>query len=55
MQLPLAWNERAGVAWKVELPGWGASTPAISNGAMFVTSQDGDKLLLLRVDPKSGA
>ncbi|MEX2186332.1 MAG: PQQ-binding-like beta-propeller repeat protein [Pirellulales bacterium] len=54
MRLPLAWSDRAGIAWKVELPGWGASTPAISHGAMFVTSQDGDKLLLLRVDSKTG-
>ncbi len=53
-RLPLAWNDRAGIAWKVELPGWGTSTPAISNGAMFVTSQDKDKLLLLRVDLKTG-
>ena len=53
-RLPLAWNDRAGVAWKAELPGWGASTPILSAGAMFVTSQDDDKLLLLRVDPKNG-
>lgn len=53
--LPLAWNDRAGLAWKAELPGWGTSTPILSAGAMFVTSQDGDKLLLLRLDPKTGA
>lgn len=53
--LPLAWNDRAGVQWKVELPGAGTSTPAIALGAIFISSQDGDKLLLTRVDQKTGA
>jgi outer membrane protein assembly factor BamB len=51
---PLAWTDRAGIAWKAELPGWGTSTPILSGGAMFVTSQDSGNLLLLRVDPKTG-
>ena len=52
--LPLVWSENRGLAWKVELPGWGASTPAVWNDAIFVTSQDDDKLLVMRLDRASG-
>lgn len=53
-RLPLAWSEARGIAWKVELPGWGDSTPAVWDDAIFVTTQDDDKLLLLRLDRASG-
>ena len=53
--LALSWNEKSNVAWKVAIPGLGASTPAIWNDNVFVTSQDGDKLLLLALDKKTGA
>ncbi|HXT61323.1 MAG TPA: PQQ-binding-like beta-propeller repeat protein [Pirellulales bacterium] len=53
--LPLVWNEGRGLAWKIELPGWGASTPAIWSDAIFVTTQQDDKLLLLRLDRAKGA
>lgn len=52
--LPIAWNMRSGVKWKTPLPGEGASTPAIWEGAIFVTSHEGDKLLLLKLDRPSG-
>lgn len=52
--LPLVWSENRGLAWKVELPGWGASTPAVWNDAIFVTSQDDDKLLVMRLDRADG-
>ena len=52
--LPLFWTEGSGVAWKVELPGEGASTPAIWDDAVFVTAQQDDKLLLLRLDKATG-
>lgn len=52
--LPLVWSENRGLAWKVELPGWGASTPAVWNDAMFVTAQEDDKLLLMRLETKKG-
>ncbi len=52
--LPLYWSERAGVQWKVALPGEGASTPAIWDNAIFVTAQQGDQLLLLRLDKDTG-
>jgi outer membrane protein assembly factor BamB len=52
--LPLVWNDDRGIAWKVELPGWGNSTPAIWRGDLFVTTQDEDRLLLLRLAKKTG-
>ncbi len=53
-RLPLNWNEQRGIAWKVELPGWGDSTPAIWQDALFVTTQDDHKLLLLRLRRDNG-
>lgn len=52
--LPIAWNEHRGIQWKCPLPGWGASTPVIWNDAVFVTSHAGERLLLLRIDRKTG-
>src|SRR4051812_20411396 len=51
--LPLKWNETENVAWKCPLPE-GASTPAIWGDAIFVTAQDGDKLMLYRVGRDTG-
>lgn len=53
--LPLSWSESAGLRWKVPVPEWGTSTPAIWGDALFVTSQQDDKLLLLRLDRRSGS
>ncbi len=52
--VPIFWREGVGISWKVELPGEGASTPAIWGNAVFVTAQQGDKLLLLRLDKATG-
>lgn len=52
--LPTRWSKDQNVLWKVSLPGWATSTPAIWNDAVFVTSQDGERLLLLRLDRASG-
>ena len=53
-RVALSWDDHQGVAWKCQVPGWGNSTPAIWGDAVFLTSQDNDKLLLHRVDKKSG-
>lgn len=53
--LPLKWSAESNIAWKAAIPGFGASTPAIWNDHVFVTTQDGDKLLLLALDKKAGA
>ena len=46
--LPTHWSQKDNVVWKTPLPGWGDSTPAIWQDAIFVTTQDKDRLLLLR-------
>ena len=54
-RLPLVWNEKRGLLWKRDLPGWGASTPIVWGDAVFVTSHD-DKgqLSLQRLDSVTG-
>src|SRR5688500_14810287 len=52
--LPPRWTTTENVVWKAALPGWATSTPAIWQDTMFVTTQDQDRLLLLRLDRKSG-
>ena len=50
----LQWTKRENVLWKTALPGWGNSTPAIWKDDIFVSTQDEDRLLLLRLDRHSG-
>ncbi len=38
--LPTKWSETEGVAWKLDLPGEGYSTPCISGERIFLTSRD---------------
>lgn len=52
--LPLTWSERHGIVWKVDLPGWGDSTPAVWNDELFLTTQDDDKLLAIRMSCQTG-
>jgi len=52
--LPVQWSETAGVLWKLKIPEWGTSTPAIWDDAIFITSQEGDDLLLLKISGKTG-
>lgn len=52
--LPTKWSDETGLAWKAKLPEWGRSTPVVWNDAVFVTSEAGGKLLLLRLDAKQG-
>jgi outer membrane protein assembly factor BamB len=53
--LPLTWSDGKNISWKIPLPGTGDSTPAIWDDTLFVTTQDGNKLVLLAIDKKSGA
>ena len=45
--LPVQWSETEGLAWKVDIPEWGTSTPAIKNGHLFLTTEHDGQLLLL--------
>src|SRR5690349_12075179 len=51
--VPLHWGEQQNVVWKCPLPD-GASTPAVWGNAIFVTAEDGDKLLAFRIDAANG-
>jgi outer membrane protein assembly factor BamB len=37
-ELPLEWSESKNLAWRVELPGYGQSSPVVWNGTIFTTS-----------------
>ncbi len=52
--LPLKWSESDCVVWKCDLPGEGASTPAVWGSAVFVTAQKAEDLLLLRINSGDG-
>src|SRR4051794_16008216 len=52
--LPTRWSKTENVVWKAALPGWGNSTPVIWRDAIFLTAQDKEQLLLLRLDHDSG-
>jgi outer membrane protein assembly factor BamB len=45
--LPIRWSKTENVAWRTPLPGPGGSTPVIWEDRIFVTSADGDDLVLL--------
>lgn len=47
--IPSTWDKQTNVAWKLDLPGAAGSTPAIWNDKIFVTSVDGNDLLLMGV------
>jgi outer membrane protein assembly factor BamB len=47
--LPTQWSETENIAWKLKLPGRGGSTPAIWGDRIFLTSEDGDDVILLCV------
>jgi outer membrane protein assembly factor BamB len=47
--LPVKWSEKEGVAWKLDLPGEGYSTPVIHGGKIFLTCLEDDKVVLLCV------
>jgi outer membrane protein assembly factor BamB len=51
---PTHWSKTENVVWKASLPGWGNATPAIWRDALFITSQDQSRLLLLRIDRDTG-
>lgn len=47
---PTTWGESENVVWKVKLPGWGTSTPAIWGQRIFLSSDDDQKNALLCLD-----
>jgi outer membrane protein assembly factor BamB len=45
--LPLKWGKKDNIAWRVPLPGPAGSTPVVWGDRIFLTTADGDDLLLL--------
>jgi outer membrane protein assembly factor BamB len=45
--LPTQWDDKTNIVWQVPLPGIGSSTPIVHDKLIFLTSQDGDDLVLL--------
>ena len=45
--IPAEWSRQKNLAWRVELPGPGGATPVIWNDRIFVTSTDGEDLVLI--------
>ena len=53
--LPEKWSDTEGVKWSVALPGQSGATPAVWGDAVFVSTPDENKdLLLWRLDRKDG-
>ena len=53
--IPVEWSSENNVAWRAPMPGQGGATPAVWGDSMFVTSADGDDLVLLCLDSRNGA
>jgi outer membrane protein assembly factor BamB len=47
--LPTTWSEDKGVAWQLPLPGPAGSTPIVWDKQVFLTSAEGDALVLMSV------
>src|SRR5947199_3286389 len=45
--LPAEWGESKNILWKLKLPGQSGATPAIWNDRIFLTSQEGDDVVLM--------
>ncbi|MCS6865870.1 MAG: PQQ-binding-like beta-propeller repeat protein [Gemmataceae bacterium] len=47
--LPTEWSSDKNILWKLKMPGQGSSTPAVWGKRIFLTSADGDDIVLLCV------
>ena len=55
--LPTSWSATTGIAWQVELPGYGQSSPLVIGDKVLVTAVDGpmkEKNLVVCIDRESG-
>jgi outer membrane protein assembly factor BamB len=56
-KVPTQWSETENMAWKIDLPGHGLSSPIVVGDRIFLTASDGfnqDHLLVLALDVKTG-
>src|SRR5438445_6893615 len=47
INLPAEWSATKNIVWKLALPGMSGATPAVWNDRIFLTSQDGDDVVLM--------
>ena len=52
--IPTQWSDSKNVAWRAPLPGQGGATPAVWGDRIFVTSADGDDLVLICLSARDG-
>ncbi|MDJ0837630.1 MAG: PQQ-binding-like beta-propeller repeat protein [Acidobacteriota bacterium] len=55
--LPLRWSEAKNIDWRVQLPGFGQSSPVVWDDKVFITSvdtEDEDRLVVIRLDLETG-
>ena len=52
--LPATWSKTSNVAWRTPLPGRAGATPCVWNGRLYLTSNEGDDLVLLCVEAADG-
>ena len=51
---PTEWGEEQNILWKVPVPGWGTSTPAIWGEKIFLTGEDNGQNVIVCLDRRSG-
>lgn len=49
------WSPEKNVEWRCELPGQAGATPVVWNDRIFLTSSEGDDLVLIAVSAKDGS
>lgn len=53
--IPTTWSETEGIVWRTSMPGQGGATPAVWGEKLFVTSADGDDLVLICLSTNDGS
>lgn len=48
--VPVKWSKDENIAWRTKLPGPAGSTPVVWDDRIFLTSADGDSLVLIALD-----
>ena len=54
-RIPESWSRTKNVAWRTPLPGRGGATPCVWEGRVYLTSNEGDDLVLLCIAADDGA
>ncbi len=55
VNLPLKWDQKQNVAWKLAMPAWSGSTPIVWRERIFLNVAEGGNLQLWSIDRNQGA